>query len=72
MWFPLLCFIALYTWMAGLSDWVVAFATAFAQLGVWITLASLVPAGSVWVMLKKSATESGSNTQGANWTLSMK
>ena len=40
-------------WNAGLADWMVAYATGIAQLGIWLTLLSLVPFSSLWISLKR-------------------
>lgn len=39
-------------WTAGFPDWIVAYATGVAQLGIWVTLLSLIPFCAVWVSLK--------------------
>lgn len=42
----------LLAWSASLFDWMVNYATSLAQLGVWITLLSLISGWSVWTSLK--------------------
>lgn len=42
-----------FIWNAGLADWMVAYATGIAQLGVWLTLLSYIPFSSLWVSLKQ-------------------
>lgn len=39
-------------WTAGLPDWIVAYATGVTQLGVWVTLFSLLPFSVLWISLK--------------------
>lgn len=60
-------------WTAGLPDWIVAYATGLAQLGVWVTLLSLVPFGAVWVSLKHSSfVEMPTATCRAHWGVDLK
>jgi len=49
----LLVFFLSLAWSASLFDWMVNYATSFAQLGVWITLLSLISGWNVWTSLKK-------------------
>jgi hypothetical protein len=50
--------LAIYTviilWTAGLPDWIVAYATGVAQLGIWVTALSLIPFSAFWISLKRS------------------
>jgi hypothetical protein len=41
-----------FLWTAGLPDWIVAYATGVTQLGVWVTLFSLLPFSVLWISLK--------------------
>lgn len=59
-----MAFTARRVWMAGLSDWMVAYATSLAQLGVWVTLASVRPRRSLWVMLKNPNASPNTISQG--------
>lgn len=60
-------------WTAGLADWIVAYATGVAQLGIWLTLFSLLPITTLWVSLKRLPfTEIPSNTAHAHWSLQFK
>jgi hypothetical protein len=60
-------------WTAGLADWIVAYATGVAQLGIWLTLFSLLPFTTLWVSLKRMPfTEMPSNTARAHWSVQMK
>lgn len=45
-------------WTAGLADWIVAFQTGLTQLGIWVTVLSLVPFRTLWVSAKtRNATD---------------
>jgi hypothetical protein len=64
---------AVAVWTAGLGDWIVAYATGVAQLGVWLTLLSLVPMASLWVNLKRQPFQDVSPTTArAHWSLQIK
>lgn len=64
---------AVALWTAGLADWIVAYATGIAQLGVWLTLLSLLPMASLWVSLKRQAFQDLSpNTTRAHWSIQLK
>lgn len=55
-------------WNAGLADWMVAYATGVAQLGIWVTLSALVPFSALWVGLKRQADRPVSETR-LHWSL---
>jgi len=55
-------------WNAGLADWMVAYATGVAQLGIWVTLSALVPFSALWVGLKHQADRPVSETR-LHWSL---
>lgn len=60
-------------WTAGLADWIVAYATGVAQLGIWLTLFSLIPFALLWVSLKRMPfTQMQSPTAHAHWSLHLK
>lgn len=60
-------------WTAGLADWIVAYATGVAQLGIWLTLLSLIPFALLWVSLKRMPfTELPSHTARAHWSVQLK
>jgi hypothetical protein len=60
-------------WTAGLADWIVAYATGVAQLGIWLTLFSLLPFAVLWVSLKRlSFSDMPSNTARAHWSVQLK
>jgi hypothetical protein len=60
-------------WTAGLADWIVAYATGVAQLGIWLTLFSLVPFAMLWVSLKRMPfSEMPSSTARAHWSVHLK
>ena len=60
-------------WTAGFADWVVAYATGVAQLGIWLTLFSLLPIASLWVSLKRlSFQEFPVTTAHVHWSLNLK
>lgn len=60
-------------WTAGLADWIVAYATGVAQLGIWLTLFSLLPFTVLWVSLKRLPfTEMQANTARAHWSVQLK
>jgi hypothetical protein len=60
-------------WTAGLADWIVAYATGVAQLGIWLTLLSLLPFTVLWVSLKRLPfTEMPSSTAHAHWSVQLK
>lgn len=42
-------------WTAGMADWVVAYATGLAQLGIWCTLGGLLPFTVLWISLRRQA-----------------
>jgi uncharacterized protein YjaZ len=52
MYYLRMALIAVRVWMAGLSDWMVAYATSLAQLGVWVTRVSVRPLRSRWTQSK--------------------
>ena len=57
-------------WTAGLADWIVAYATGVAQLGIWMTILSLVPFAMLWVSFKKLPFgEMSSSTARTNWSV---
>jgi len=64
MMYLFMAFAAVRIWMAGLSDWMVAYATSLAQLGVWVTLASVRPRRSLWTLLKNPTPSPVSVSQG--------
>lgn len=73
MTYALLVLGAVAVWTAGLADWIVAYATGVAQLGVWLTLLSLIPMGSLWVNLKQGPFQDISPiTTRAHWSIQMK
>lgn len=51
--FLLIIYGAVFVWTAGLPDWIVAYATGVTQLGVWCTLASIIPFATLWTSLKQ-------------------
>lgn len=60
-------------WTAGLPDWIVAYATGLAQLGVWVSLLSLIPFCAVWVSSKQSLfVEVEGNRAGTHWATLLK
>ena len=60
-------------WTAGFADWIVAYATGVAQLGIWLTLFSLLPMTSLWVSLKRlSFTELPVSIAHAHWSVQLK
>lgn len=60
-------------WTAGLADWIVAYATGVAQLGIWLTLLSLLPFATLWVSLKRNCfQEISTRTAHAHWSVQMK
>lgn len=60
-------------WTAGLADWIVAYATGVAQLGIWLTVLSLVPFATLWVSLKRMPfTQMPTYTTHAHWSLHLK
>lgn len=60
-------------WTAGFADWIVAYATGVAQLGIWLTLFSLLPITSLWVSLKRlSFSELPASTTHAHWSVQLK
>ena len=60
-------------WTAGLADWIVAYATGVAQLGIWLTLLSLLPFAMLWVSLKTMPfQEMPSHTARAHWSVQLK
>lgn len=60
-------------WTAGFADWIVAYATGVAQLGIWLTLFSLLPITSLWVSLKRlSFTELPASNAHAHWSVQLK
>jgi hypothetical protein len=61
-------FSAVVLWNAGLADWMVAYATGVAQLGIWVTLSALVPFSALWVGLKRQADHPVSETR-MHWSL---
>lgn len=64
---------AVAVWTAGLADWIVAYATGVAQLGVWLTLLSLLPMASFWVNLKRQPFQDlSSTTARAHWSIQLK
>ena len=71
MMYLLMAFTARRVWMAGLSDWMVAYATSLAQLGVWVTRLSVRPRRSLWVMLKNPTTSPNAISQGRKSDVSL-
>ena len=64
---------AVAVWTAGLTDWIVAYATGIAQLGVWLTLLSLLPMATLWVTLKRQSFEElSATTARAHWSIQLK
>jgi hypothetical protein len=61
-------FSVVVVWNAGLADWMVAYATGLAQLGIWVTLSALVPFNAFWVGLKRQSDHSVSETR-MHWSL---
>jgi hypothetical protein len=60
-------------WTAGLADWIVAYATGVAQLGIWLTVLSLLPFAVLWVSLKKLPfQEMPVRTTHAHWSVQLK
>lgn len=65
-------------WTAGLRDWIVVYATAVAQLGIWVTLASLIPFSAFWLSLKRQffinsqTNEMPVTSTRAHWGISVK
>jgi hypothetical protein len=63
----------LLAWSASLFDWMVNYATSFAQLGVWITLLSLISGWSFWTSLKKQPFTNISKSQShVQWNVQLK
>jgi hypothetical protein len=61
------------TWNAAAADWIVAYATGFAQLGIWLTIAGLVPFAFLWYTLKTlNSSEIPSYLNRARWSLYLK
>ena len=64
---------AVLIWTAGRADWIVAYATGVAQLGVWLTLAGLVPVSALWQRLKRQPfVDQPTNQARAHWSVSVK
>jgi len=61
-------FSVVVVWNAGLADWMVAYATGVAQLGIWVTLSALVPFSAFWVGLKRQSDHPVSETR-MHWSL---
>lgn len=61
-------FSVVVVWNAGLADWMVAYATGVAQLGIWVTLSALVPFSALWVGLKRQSDHPISETR-MHWSL---
>lgn len=60
-------------WTAGFPDWIVAYATGVAQLGIWVSLLSLIPFCAVWISLKTGFfTEIPEKTTGFHWSSALK
>jgi hypothetical protein len=60
-------------WTAGLSDWMIAYASGLAQLGIWQTLFSLIPFAVLWVSLKRlSFSEMPSRKASTHWSVQLK
>lgn len=60
-------------WTAGFADWIVAYATGVAQLGIWLTLFSLLPITTLWISLKRlSFAEFPVSTTHAHWSVLLK
>lgn len=64
--------IILLLWSGSLFDWMVNYATSFAQLGVWITLLSLISGYSVWTSFKKGSDEPWKKKIHTNLSISIK
>ncbi len=64
MFYLRMALISVRVWMAGLSDWMVAYATSLAQLGVWVTRASVRPRRSRWTLLKNPNQSTQLTSQG--------
>ena len=61
------------TWNLAAADWIVAYATGFAQLGIWLTLFGLFPFTFVWYTLKTmNASEIPGHLNRARWSLFLK
>jgi hypothetical protein len=66
-------FFIVMAWTAGMFDWMVSYATSVAQLGVWITLVSLVSGWTVWISLKRQPyLEHQKKHQHAHWSVNIK
>ena len=59
-------------WTAGLPDWIVAYATGVAQLGIWVTAISLIPLSAFWVSLKRQFFAEASPKSRTQWSVSLK
>jgi hypothetical protein len=65
-------FAVIVTWNAAAADWIVAFATGFTQLGIWLTIAGLLPVPVLWSTLKSASSVIPSNQNRARWSLNLK
>lgn len=64
---------AVLIWTAAMADWIVAYATGVAQLGIWLTLAGLVPVSGLWHSLKREPFMDVPTTQiRTHWNVSVK
>lgn len=62
-----------FFWTAGLNEWMVAYATGIAQLGIWLTLFSLIPFSVFWISLKRQAfLDQSSDKSRVHWGLNLK
>jgi hypothetical protein len=59
-------------WTAGLPDWIVAYATGVAQLGIWVTAISFFPFSAFWVSLKRQFFAESSPKSRTQWNVSLK
>jgi hypothetical protein len=61
------------TWNAAAADWIVAYATGFAQLGIWLTIAGLMPFTFLWFSLKTlNGSDISNHLNRARWSLFLK
>lgn len=73
MLFVLMVFFVVMAWTAGMFEWMVSYATSIVQLGVWITLRSLVSGWSFWMVLKRQPfTELQKSNMHAHWSINVK
>jgi hypothetical protein len=71
--FVLIIYSVVLVWTAGLPDWIVAYATGLAQLGVWVSLFSLIPFCALWISSKQNLfVEMDVNRSGTHWATTLK